>query len=122
MFRPIRSWLPAWLVPARRRPIRRPVRLTVDRFEDRTVPAAFTVTTVDDPSPLSLSQIDSATGVITDAASPDYGQVTLRSALLAANATAGSDTIGFSRGDNGTTNFYDGAVHKIALSSALPTI
>jgi hypothetical protein len=53
-------------------------------LEDRLAPATFTATTVQD---LDTAGVNLATGQLPG------GQVTLRSAILAANATAGADTV-----------------------------
>ena len=50
----------------------------------------------------------------------DSGPGSLRQAILNANANPGSDTITFSDGSNGSTNF-DIGVNTITLASALPT-
>lgn len=98
--RPRRMLLPKWLSPSRCRPVRRSIRLNVERFEDRVVPATYTVT----------NTASSGTG-------------SLAAAISAANSNPGADTIAFSNTTSGgATNFYDGSSHTIALSSALPTI
>ena len=97
MARSLRTWLPKWLTPARPRPGRRPVQLKLERFEDRMVPATFTVTNT-----------------------ANSGAGSLRQAIIDANDASGADTIKFS--DNttgGATNFYDGSPDTITLSSAL---
>jgi hypothetical protein len=88
-----------WNRSHRPRPIARPrpsCRLALEALEDRCVPAAtFTVNSA------------------ADIAAPPAGTVTLRSAILAANAAAGADTINFDASLTGQT---------ITLTSNLPAI
>src|SRR5262245_31591983 len=88
-----------WNRPRRPRPAARPrpsCRLALEALEDRCVPAAtFTVNST------------------ADLAAPPAGTVTLRSAILAANAAAGADTINFDAALTGQT---------ITLTANLPAI
>src|SRR4051812_2498806 len=74
--------------PPHRRGPQRPFRPQVLRLEDRVTPTTYTPTTTSD---LTFTSVNSSTGVITGGAG--NGQVTLRSAFMAANAHAGPDTI-----------------------------
>ena len=86
-------WRPSFLKTSRPRSSRRiPAvrqrkgsRLTVEALEDRTVPSTFLVTTT-----------------------ADNGAGSLRSALLAANAVSGADTILFSSSVHGTITLTSG--------------
>jgi hypothetical protein len=97
MFNSRHSWLPKWLAPAGPRPAgrspRRNVRLKLEWFEDRTVPATFTVNALTD------------TGISTGTSGD------LRYCITQSNATPGPNIIDAS-GETGT----------ITLLSALPAI
>ncbi len=67
-----------------RKPIRSRLPLRFVELEDRAVPATFTPTTFAD---LDTMGVDLATGKL------PTGEITLRSAILAANATVGADSI-----------------------------
>src|SRR2546428_403841 len=81
-------------VRGRRR--RSPFRPALFDLEDRVVPTTYLVTNVN-----------------------DAGTGTLRQAIIDANANASADTIVFSDGSNGSTNFNAG-VNTITLAKALP--
>src|SRR5207247_8853951 len=63
-------------------------RLGVETLEKRVTPTTYTPTTTSD---LTFTSVNSANGVITGGTG--NGQVTLRSAFIAANAHSGTDTI-----------------------------
>jgi hypothetical protein len=93
----------------RRLPSRSAFRPRVEVLEDRTAPAVFTVNTVaDTPAVALVTGQDSA------------GNISLRSAIQAANATAGADTIDFALSDGlktPTTDWW-----TIQPLTALPTL
>jgi co-chaperonin GroES (HSP10) len=62
-------------------------------LEDRVTPATYTPTTTSD---LTFTSVNPATGAITGGTG--NGQITLRSAFIAANANAGTDTINIPAG------------------------
>ncbi|HEY3788136.1 MAG TPA: hypothetical protein VGL71_04735, partial [Urbifossiella sp.] len=103
-----------------------PRQLRLEWLESRDTPNTYVVTTAADPSYTSISY---STGRIADSGTY-HNQVSLRSAIDAANHTAGADTIVFSNVTSdpydfspplAETNFY-GSVQTITLGSALPTI
>jgi hypothetical protein len=80
------SWLSLFHRARTPRPRRRSPRPDFETLEDRCVPATFNVNTLLD---LPLTNVNLTTGVIANSG----GLVTLRSAISAANATPGGNTI-----------------------------
>jgi len=90
--------------PTITRPRPRRFRPCIEGLEERAVPAVFVVNTTADTAAVNLTTGEDA-----------QGNVSLRSALQAANSTAAADTIRFAIGATGSEQV-------IHLSSALPTI
>jgi hypothetical protein len=97
------------LTAARRAPHRRAFRPSADVLEDRSVPTIFTVNTVaDTPAVNLLTGQDGA------------GNISLRSAIQATNATPGADTINFAIPD--ALKSMAGNWWTIQLQAGLPTV
>src|SRR4051794_39494485 len=85
---PFEALVHAAKIDRKRRPLRQRCRPQVEHMEDRITPNSYTPTNTAD---LTFTSVDPNTGVITGGTGNTF--ITLRSAVIAANAHAGADTI-----------------------------